>query len=165
MKYLLKIANVYQIIIWLISAIYYILGIVNSIWPNKDSVGLLTNGGVICLSIIIICSNIYFLIDSKNKSFYLKNLYFNKWINLIQILNISLVGFTFYAIIGIRIMGYYAYDESQKLAISYGFFRFKSEGSYVKSDIIFVGINLIPVILSLIFNRYIDEHRKKMVEI
>jgi hypothetical protein len=160
MKHLLKIASVYQIVIWLISIVSYVLVIVNSIWPNKDYNALLICIAVICFSVMIVYSNVYLLLNKGNTSFILKNLYFNKWINIIQIVNISLFGFTFYAIVGVRIMGYYIYDDTQKFALDYGFFKFKSEVSYIKSDIIFVGMNFIPIMLSVIFNRYIGLHKK-----
>ncbi len=155
MKYALKIANVYQLTIWLISAIYYIFKFINSILPRKDSISLVGSFVVLCFSIIIIYSNIYLLLNKKNIKAILKNLHFNKWINLIQILNLSLIGINYYMIIGIRIMAYFIYDNTQKFALEYGFFRFQSELSYLKSDIIFVGINIIPIILYIVFEKSI----------
>ncbi len=165
MKYALKIANVYQITIWLISAIYYFFGIKNSILPNKDSISLVGSIIVLFFSIIIVWSNFYLLLNKNNIRLILKSLQFNKWINLIQILNLSLLGINIYMIIGIRLMALYLYDNTQKLAIDYGFFRFQSEISYIKSDIIFVGINIIPIILSIIFNKSIQRYEENIAPI
>lgn len=155
MKFTLKIANIYQIVIWLISAYYYIVGMVHSILPNKDSFSLFGNLAVLFMSVAIICSNIYLLVSKNNIRLIIKNLYFNKWLNLIQILNLSLLGVSFYMIIGVRIMAYYIYDNTQRFELNYGFFRFQAGISYAKSDIIFVGINILPIILFIIFNNSI----------
>jgi hypothetical protein len=165
MKYALKIANAYQITIWLISTIYYFFGMINSILPNKDSISLVGSFIVLFFSIIIVWSNIYLLLNKNNIRLILKSLQFNKWINLIQILNFSLIGINIYMIIGIRLMALYLYDNTQKLAIDYGFFRFQSEISYVKSDIIFVGINIIPIILYIIFNKSIQGYKEIMTPV
>ena len=165
MKYVFKIANVYQIIIWLITAIYYFFGMINSILPRKDSISLVGSFIVLFFSIIIIWSNIYLLLNKNSIRLVLKNLQFNKWINLIQILNLSLIGINIYFIIGVRIMVIYLYDNTQKLAFDYGFFTFQSEISYVKSDIIFVGINIIPIILYIIFSKSIQGHEEKIAHV
>jgi hypothetical protein len=62
------------------------------------------------------------------------------------------MGFNFYLIIGLHILFYYSFDVTQRLNVGYDLFRFSMEVNYEKSDIIIVGINLIPLLLFLAFN-------------
>ena len=103
MKISLKIANVYQIITWMISAGIYIYGTPDSKWSYKDAGAIILSVGVICLSLLLFCLIcIYFLLISIRDGFP-KNLVFNKWLSFIQILSFSLMGFSFNFIIGLQI--------------------------------------------------------------
>lgn len=151
MKYFFKLAVAYQIIIWLITAYGFISGIFTSILPNKDAVSLIGSLTVIISSVVVIYSNFYLLFGTKSVV-YLKCLQFNKWLNLIQSINLSILGASFYLLIGFQTLGYYVYDTSQRLSFVYGFFKLKLNCSYAESGIIFVGINFIPCILYMIFS-------------
>src|SRR6185312_15479545 len=82
MSYFLKIASIYQIVIWLISGGDYLLGIFDTIAPRKDYISLLSSIGVVSFSILIIGSNIFLLLN--NRFLLSKNLRLNKWLNFAQ---------------------------------------------------------------------------------
>lgn len=160
-KYFLKIACVYQIIIWAISAYKYILGIFYSILPEKNSISLLSSIVIIGVSIFVILSNIYLIYKPFNR-LNLKHLILNKWINFVQVLHISVLGFSFYVVVGVHVLVYYSYDSVQDVSFAFGFFRFIFEVSYYKSNLIFLGVNLIPLILFLIFNKSEDYFKNNL---
>jgi hypothetical protein len=155
-KWFLKIANIYQIVIWFISGGDYLFGIFDTIAPKKDYISLLSSISVICFSILIICSNIFLLFNSK---FLLsKNLRLNKWLNFAQIINFSILGLSYYMIVGIHIAVYYFYDKVQEFSYAMSFYKLTIEASYANSSTISVGLNLIPLILFFIFNKMIKEN-------
>ena len=164
MKNVYRITYVYQAIIWIISAINYTIGIINFILPGGDRFSLMVHLIILCISLAVVGSNIYLLImkDTGN-ILILKSLHFNKWINVIQILNIQIIGLTYYTIIGARILMYYEFDETQRFSINLGFYKLQTELSYTKSDIIFVGINLIAILLYIIFDRNIRDHNEQII--
>jgi hypothetical protein len=155
-NYLLKTANIYQIVIWFISGGDYLLGIFDTIAPKKDYISLLSSICVVSFSIIIICSNLLLLFNSK---FALsKNLRLNKWLNFVQIIHFSILGLSYYMIVGIHIAVYYLYDKVQEFSYAISFYKLTIEASYSNSNIISVGLNLIPLILFFIFNKIIKEN-------
>jgi len=162
MKILFRVAVIYQIAIWIITVYGYSAGILNSIWTNKDSVSFMASIAVIVFSVIVLISNLYLLIGN-NTSKYFKNLVFNKWLNFLQIINISLLGLSFYLTVGIQILVYYIYDNSQRISLVYGFFKLRLNCTYVESNIIFVGVNILPLFLFFIFNKVIEQKKLKMI--
>jgi hypothetical protein len=163
MKYIYKIACLYQIIIWFISGSDYVLGIFDTILPNKDSLSIVISIVIVCFSIFVIWSNIYLLLN-KRKGFILKNLHFNKWLNIAQIVNFSVMGLYYNTIIGLHTLVYYMYDTHQTFSFTFGYFKLTMEGGYSKSDTIFVGINLIPLLLFIIFEKRIKaQEENKMI--
>ena len=156
MSYFLKIASTYQIIIWLISGGDYLLGIFDTIAPKKDYISLLSSICVISFSALIVCSNIFLLLNSK---FVLsKNLRLNKWLNFAQIIHFSIFGLSYYMIVGEHIAGYYLYDKIQEFSYASSFYKLTIDASYSNSSIISVGLSLIPLILFLIFDNMIKEN-------
>src|SRR4030095_704463 len=161
-KFALRFACVYQIIIWIITGIEYVTGIFDEVLPKKDPFSLVSNLCVICLSIVCILSNLYLLFNKNdNKNFVVRNLLFNKWMNFAEIVNISIMGLSYNMIIGFHIIGYYLYDESQKFGMSFNYYHFTVDASLSSSNIIFVGISVIPLILFMIFNKVISEYKER----
>jgi hypothetical protein len=156
MNMLLKISNVYQVVIWSITGGDYALGIFDTIAPKKDYISLLLSICVIIFSVFVICSNVLLLFNSK--FFLAKNLNLNKWLNFIQIVNFSVLGLSFYMIVGVHLTGYYYYDKVQEVSYTFSFYKLTIDSSYSKSNIIFIGLNLIPLILFLVFNNIIKKN-------
>jgi hypothetical protein len=164
MKPVYKLVYIYQAVIWLISTINYIVGLFNFIVPSRNALSLIVHLIILCISIAVVCSNIYLLLTKDiKKSSVLKNLHFNKWVNVAQILNFQIMGLTYYTVIGARILMYYQYDETQKLAFGFGFFGLETELSYAKSNLIFVGINLIAILLYIIIEKNIRDCKQKLI--
>ncbi len=92
LNYSIKIASVYLIVIWSINGGDYLLGIFDTLIPNKDSFSLIGSVAGICFSGLMVWSNIYLTFYSK-KDLVIKFLILNKWVNFIQILNLSVLGF------------------------------------------------------------------------
>ncbi len=150
-RYILNAVCIYQIGIWLISAGDYVMGIGDTVIPNKDSVSLLSNIVIITFSILVIISNIYVLLDRK---LYLnRNLVFNKWLNFIQIIHFSVLGVSYYLIIGFHLVIYYIYDQNQDISWATSFYKFTLEVAFIKSNLISVGISIIPLCAFFIFDR------------
>jgi hypothetical protein len=157
MKYFLKIANAYQIVIWLISGWDYFLGIFDTIAPKKDYISLISNVGVVIFSILIIYSNILLLLNKK--ILLIKNLNLNKWLNFLQIVHFSILGLSYYMIIGEHFALFYYYDKYQQFTYALSFYKLTIEASYSNSSIISVGVNIIPLVLFLIFDNIIKKNK------
>ena len=71
------------------------------------------------------------------------------------------MGISFYIVIGARAAGYYMYDQVQKLSAGFGFDNLTIHFSYSKSNIIIVGLNLIPLLLFILFNKNVNEYNEK----
>jgi hypothetical protein len=112
---------------------------------------------IVGTSIFVVYLNICLLLNLR-KSLYKQNLIINKWINIIQVFHISLLGLNIYLIVGNQILLYYSYDDVQKISIGYDLIRYSVEITYVKNDVIVFGINLIPLMLFLFFSNKISKY-------
>lgn len=76
----------------------------------------------------------------------------NQWFNIVQLLNFSLVGVTYYFLAGLEITPEFTYNESisGQLLLNFGF---SFSLTYQKSaSIISAGINLVPILYLYLFH-------------
>jgi hypothetical protein len=102
------------------------------------------------LAIFVAYTNIQLLIrKEKNRKF----INFNKWINFLQVIELSVFGFTFYLVIGLQVMPYFSYKESIRVLWEIRSFHISSS-IFFRTGVsdIEVGINLIQLTLFFIWD-------------
>jgi hypothetical protein len=102
---------------------------------------------VVGLAIFLAYTNFHLLIrKEKNRKF----INFNKWINFLQVIELSVFGFTFYLVIGLQVMPYFSFKEDIRLLWEIHSFHISSS-IFFRTGVsdIEVGINLIQLILFL----------------
>ena len=77
--------------------------------------------------------------------------------------NFSIMGLSYNTIIGIQFLIYYLYDDNQKFGLSFDYYTLNAAGSLSASNVIFVGIAVIPISLFIIFDKCIIEFRERAV--
>lgn len=150
---MLKIVSVYQIIIWLVSLAFLVKDVISSVLMNSVFFTLLTMILAV-FSVIFIYVNVCVLFECKIKYFqtFLK---INLWTNFLQIFHLSLLGVTYYIAIGLHILIYYSYGDIQEFRLGLDYFQTKFGLNFNASNMIIIGINLIPLLLFIFFNRKI----------
>jgi len=148
---LTRLANIYLIIIWLISGIDSGVKLFTVLDIKLDHLSLIGNICIICLGLGVVYSNMQMLLE-KNKV-KIANLQFNKWLNFAQIFHLSILGLSYYFIVGVYITVYYYYDQIQTFGYSLSFYKLDLVMMYYKSNVIFAGLNLMPVVLFLILDK------------
>lgn len=142
-------------LIWFYFGILLLMGIYVSTFVELNLTSSFLKFIVLSISLLMIYSNVCLLFNLKKHQFR-RFIVINKWANFSQIIHLSLIGINFYLIVGIHILFYYSYDVTQKIGIGYDFIDFTLVAKYFKSDVIIVGINLIPLIIFLIYNRKLN---------
>ena len=152
---MLKVINVYQSIAYLVCLEVFIESFVNSFTKNLNLGRAFTSLLLIVLISYVIYSNISLLISKKRQLQFIK---LNLWFNFFQIFYISLLGFTFYLLLGIQIMPYVQYIDRITFGVHTESFNSGTSLSYVQGNEISLGINLIPLITFI----YLDRFSKKL---
>lgn len=93
----------------------------------------------------------FFLIRNfpKNK----KYLEFNIWINFLQMIQISIFGFTYYFAMGFEIVPVFSYSDHVSFLLGYEFFNIRMKVFFQSGmNDINVGLNIIPLIIFILLN-------------
>ena len=121
-----------------------------SVKNNYPFLVILIGTLLVGVSIFFIYSNFYILIK-KEKGRKLAN--FNKWINFVQIIQLSIFGITFYFVIGPTLTPYLSYKEEMRFLFEYDTFQLRLALSFVSgNDDIEAGINILPLTLFVLWD-------------
>src|ERR1700722_6450223 len=147
---MLAVINIYQSAVYFISLIVFIRTFINT-FKNNENLSLAFFSLIfIGFTSFIIYSNIYMLVKKKiNRDF----LTINIWFNFFQIFYLSLIGFTYYVLIGIQIIPYFIYKQDWDIRFFFSFYRVSLDISYKSSDAIFFGISVVPMIICIMLSR------------
>ena len=83
------------------------------------------------------------------------------WTNFFQIFHLSLFGLTYYIAVGIHVLFYYSYDKIQEIKVGFNFFQSSFGINYHESNMIIAGINLLPLLIFIFFNKKIESINRK----
>jgi hypothetical protein len=158
---MLKVINIYQILIWLISTIMFGEGLVVSLGNEKNYVAAFMKLLIVTFSVYFIYTNICLLFEFKKERFP-NFLRLNKWVNFLQIFHLSLVGFNYYIAVGVHILLYYSYNEIQIISIGFVPYVSSIQINYQRSTAILAGLNLIPLLIFILVNRIMKSQNTKL---
>jgi hypothetical protein len=150
----LKIIAIYQIIVWLLCFVILIKNLFYSFFINVNFYLGIILLVFIFIDVALIYTNVCLLFNFVQKKYQLF-LKINLWSNFFQIFHFSLFGFAYYMAFGVYFLFYYSYDETQKLLIGFDYFRCSFGINYSQSDLLLFGIDIVPLLIFLFFNRKI----------
>jgi hypothetical protein len=164
---ILKIIALYQIVIYSVAAYAFSFGTASD-FMNISFVNELFFITLFLFSVSMVLMNLSLFINFKaNKK--LQFLAIQKWVNFFQIFQLSVLGLSYNFIMGTYLPVYYYYDDHQIFGASFDILKFHATISYVKSNLIFVSLNIIPIIIFYLLNRMIkiiiDEEDDKLVDL
>jgi|688.fasta_scaffold192198_2 hypothetical protein len=100
-------------------------------------------------------TNIYLYKNKKKfKSTYIK---INVYVNLLQIITISVLGFSYDFVLGPRVMPYLGYQQTIDIRFLFNIIISRFSLFYTTSTGIFVGINIVPLIIFFILLKEYDK--------
>ena len=148
---LLSAICVFQILSILISLSKLVVSLLFFFRQNNFSISILFFASLAgALAVFIMYTNFHLLIAREKN---IKFINFNKWINFLQIVELSVFGFTFYLVIGPQVMPYFSFKENIQLLWELHSFHISSS-IFFRTGInnIEVGINLIQLILFFVWD-------------
>jgi hypothetical protein len=151
MRKLLIAVSLYQIVSSLISLVIFERAVIGFFSTNQlNWILYLSTLALIVAGIFIIYSNIL-LLTSCTKSKRL--IRWNKWINFIQIFQLSIFGFTYQFVIGLEILLHMVYSDKIYFGLHTASFNMKFI-IFFESGVSFwmVGVNVIPLLIFLFFD-------------
>jgi hypothetical protein len=153
----LKFFYLYQIINWSLGVILL----------AKEFYKLIANNGskellfIFILFIFIGCFIVYInscLILKLKKNKFKLFLTFNKWIIFIQIIQISVLGFTAYCLTGIQLGLVYSSQE-KAMNLIFDIYRFDIALNYHNSSYIIISINFLPIVLFAWLDKILNDNK------
>ena len=153
---LLKIVNVFQIGSCLIGCFFILRSFLSFFSQSTPSVAVYVfTILLLALAFAIVYTNILLFFEKEKSK---KLLSFNRWVNFAQIFYFSLFGFVYYLTIGLVVRPFFLYTDGMKFGIDTDSFNIRST-LYFTSGVtdIGIGINLVPLILFLFFEAYLNK--------
>src|SRR6185437_11364582 len=157
---MLKTVAVYQVLIWVISAILFGQDFFKALLADTNLTIAFFTLVVIGFSAFIVYSNVCLLFDLK-QNYLTKFLKVNVWSNFFQIFHLSILGLTYYVAIGIHFLVYYFFDQSQDIRAEFDFFKANIGVNYHNSSQIIFGINVVPLIVFFSLTRVLKTGKAK----
>jgi hypothetical protein len=142
---------IFQILNCALSLYFYLFSVLSA--SGSAGFDVLT----ICFTIVLAALTIFIaytnfaLLLKREKSWRFIN--FNKWANFAQIIHLSIFGFTYFFVIGLKLMPYFSYAEQMSLMIIRDWFSVRFVLVFQKGvSEINVGINIIPLLIFILLD-------------
>jgi hypothetical protein len=146
---MLKIIATYQMLSSIIILFMHLFRGPALIIKSNDLLDVLFYLFFLFLAIFFMVTNLYFLYDkTKYKANFLK---WNFLITIFQVLSLSIIGYSFDFVFGLRAMIYFLFDESMDLRLYFDFFDAQLKIFNKDSSAILIGVNIIPLFLSIVY--------------
>ena len=145
--------NIYQILVSIMSLIIFVQSFVKAFIENNNQVTGFLSLLLIVLTLSTIYTNIMILLKKKEREFIIVNI----WLNFIQVFYLSLVGFTYYILIGIEIIPYFIYKENIKFGIYYELFSARGGLAIQSGNEISVGLSILPALICIMLTHILKK--------
>jgi hypothetical protein len=156
---ILKAIALYQIIIYFLACWAIIFGSTTFLQDNSLSNPLISIS-ILIFSGCMILMNLSLIFNFAEKIKF-RVLVIQKWVNFLQIFQLSILGVIYNFIAGIYIVAYYYYDDHQLLGMGYDTLKFQWALAYKNGNIIFLGLNVIPIVIFFLLNKIIESVKRK----
>lgn len=152
---MLRIINIYQFISYGILMFLFCSNFSDNIESNVSFIDTVIFFCLFGLCAFLFYTNIYLFIKlEKFKFTYIK---INLYVNLLQIITISLLGFSYDFVLGTRVMPYLGYQQTIEIRFLFNLIISRFSLFYTSSTGIFVGINIVPLIIFFLLLKEYDK--------
>ena len=149
---MLVVYSIYQVVSCSISSIMFLYALFNVPQQNLNLLICFFSILILVLTAYVIYINAIYLLKRKTSNKFIE---INKWMNFIQLFQLSIFGLVFYVIIGPEITPAIFYSDKILWHTQINFFAIRFNLSYFGANSsINAGINVVPVLCLLVLNHY-----------